>query len=91
MNKASTDGWVASSGNVFADLGVPDPEVALMKSNVAILIIKLMRRHNLTDQDVSRLAGYTEEAIEEIRNGHLREWALDELTTILNDIATAKE
>lgn len=91
MNEANSEGWVASSGNVFTDLGVPDPDVSLMKSNVAILVVKIMRRHNLTDQDVSRLTGFTDEAIEEVRHGRLRGWALCDLTMILNDIAAAKE
>jgi predicted XRE-type DNA-binding protein len=43
-----------SSGNVFADLGLPDAEELLIKSGLAIEIISAMRRLGLTQQEAAR-------------------------------------
>ena len=35
-----------SSGNVFADLGFADPEESLAKSDLALMIYKIIKYHN---------------------------------------------
>ena len=46
-----------SSGNVFADLGLPDADKLKIKSGLVIEIRKAMRRLGLTQQEAARRMG----------------------------------
>ena len=39
-----------NSGNVFADLGMPDLEQASLKAKLTIQIHRLIKQHNLTQE-----------------------------------------
>ncbi|MGA2252143.1 helix-turn-helix domain-containing protein [Terracidiphilus sp.] len=49
-----------SSGNVFADLGLPDAEELLIKSGLAIEITLAMRRLGLTQQQAAKQMGISQ-------------------------------
>lgn len=46
-----------SSGNVFADLGIPHPEQELLKAKLALQIYRLIKSRNLTQTEAGRLLG----------------------------------
>ena len=46
-----------SSGNVFADLGVENPEEALAKSELARQIAKLIKKKKLTQKRAAEILG----------------------------------
>lgn len=48
------------SGNVFADLGLPDAEELKIKSGLAIEIISAIRRLGLTQQEAARTMGISQ-------------------------------
>lgn len=45
MNKITIE---EGSGNIFADLGFPHPEIHLLKAKLAIQIERVIREKNLT-------------------------------------------
>lgn len=59
MKKRVVDGVEVqrSSGNVFADLGLPDAEKLKIKSGLVIEIRKAMRQLGLTQQEAVKLHG----------------------------------
>ena len=49
-----------SSGNVFADLGLPNSEQELLKAKLTVQIHKLIKEQNLTQTKAAELLGTTQ-------------------------------
>lgn len=49
-----------SSGNVFADLGLPNSEQELLKAKLSVQIYKLIKEQNLTQTKAADLLGTTQ-------------------------------
>jgi predicted XRE-type DNA-binding protein len=49
-----------SSGNVFADLGLPNSEQELLKAKLTVEIHKLIKERNLTQAKAAELLGTTQ-------------------------------
>ncbi len=46
-----------SSGNVFADLGLPRPEQELLKARLTLKIYRIIKDRNLTQTDAGKILG----------------------------------
>jgi predicted XRE-type DNA-binding protein len=46
-----------SSGNVFADLGLPHPEQELLKAKLTLQIYRLIKRRDLTQAEAGKILG----------------------------------
>src|SRR5437879_8372108 len=46
-----------SSGNVFADLGLPHPEQELLKAKLTLQIYRLVKRRGLTQTEAGKILG----------------------------------
>lgn len=46
-----------SSGNVFADLGLPHPERELLKAKLTLAIYRLIRKRGLTQAEAGKILG----------------------------------
>jgi predicted XRE-type DNA-binding protein len=73
-----------SSGNVFADLGLPDADELYAKSMLSILIARTIRDRGLTQTDAARLLGTTQLKISELFRGRLSGFSLERLFRFLN-------
>lgn len=71
MEKRNVDGVEVrrSSGNVFADLGIPDADKLKIKTGLVIEIRKAMRQHNLTQQDAAKRMGLTQPKVSDMMRG----------------------
>lgn len=76
-----------SSGNVFADLGLPDAEELYAKSFLSIEIARTIRRRRLTPLEAARVLNATEQAIAEIVQGTLAAYSIEKLTEIRDTLA----
>jgi predicted XRE-type DNA-binding protein len=61
----------ASSGNVFADLGLPNAEQLKIKSGLTIEIVRAMRRLGLTQEDAGRRMGISQAKVSGLMRGDL--------------------
>jgi predicted XRE-type DNA-binding protein len=77
------------SGNVFADLGLPDPEEALAKAGLAHAIAEAIDRRGLSRAAAARIAGLDEASVNAIVRGRLRAFTQDRLARCLNDLDAA--
>lgn len=68
------------SGNVFADLGIPDPEEHLEKAKIAVRIA------DLADEDDLVTLGADPEEASRIYRGRLRDIPLDRLSFFLEKL-----
>jgi predicted XRE-type DNA-binding protein len=82
---------VHGSGNVFRDLGHPDPDVALMKALLAAQIIKTLDREKLTVRGAHARTGIAAADFSRIRNADLGRFTLDRLVTILTRLGARIE
>lgn len=57
--KKTTIDYVKSSGNVFADLGLPHPERALLKAGLTLQIYCIIKARHLTEVQASEILGIT--------------------------------
>lgn len=57
MKKKDKKDFSVSSGNVFLDLALPNPEEALAKSNLAQQIHKIIKSRKLTQEQVAEILG----------------------------------
>ena len=46
-----------SSGNVFADLGLPNPEQELMKAELTLQIYRIIKERDLTQAEAAKALG----------------------------------
>jgi len=58
-----------SSGNVYADLGLPDAEKLKIKTGLVIEIRKAMRSLGLTQQEAARRMGITQPKVSDMMRG----------------------
>jgi predicted XRE-type DNA-binding protein len=48
---------IQGSGNVFADLGLPNPEQELMKARLTLQIAQIIRDRGLTQMEAAKILG----------------------------------
>jgi predicted XRE-type DNA-binding protein len=82
MPKRKRD-YVIGSGNVFADLGVPNPEEALAKAELASKIAILIRDRGLTQAKAARLLGIDQPKVSNLLRGRLTGFSLERLMRFL--------
>lgn len=75
-----------SSGNVFADLGLPNPEELLAKAELALQINRLIKQKKLTQAAAAKLLGINQEEISFLGKGRLSGFSLERLSQFLNVI-----
>ena len=86
MKKRIIDGIEVqrSSGNVYADLGLPDAERLKIKSGLVIEIRKAMRRHGLTQQEAAKRMGITQPKVSDMMRGDFSNLSERKLMDCLN-------
>lgn len=58
-----------ASGNIVADLGVPDADKLKTKTGLVIEIRKAMRRLGLTQQEAAKRMGFTQPKVSDLMRG----------------------
>ena len=81
----------ASSGNVFADLGLPNPEERHMKSLLAIQIRELLAHKGLTQAAAADYLTLSAADVAAIMRGRLSELTLDQLFRCLTRLGRGVE
>jgi predicted XRE-type DNA-binding protein len=59
-----------SSGNVFADIGLPDAEVSLLKADLIINIAGLIKEKGLTQAQAAKIMGLAQPDVSKLMKGH---------------------
>ncbi len=74
---------VEGSENVFADVGLTNPEEYLAKAELARQIMCALDAKRLTQTEAARLLGVTQPKISALRNGHLDGFSAERLIRFL--------
>jgi len=83
MAKGSTERVARGSGNVFADIGVDQPEEALAKAHIVETIAELLARREVSQQEAGRLVSLTQPQISRLMRGDTREFSYERLMRVL--------
>jgi len=78
------DKIIESSGNVFADLGLPDPGERLLKAKLAIKIKELLEQRELTQTSTAKLLGIDQPKVSRLLRGRLSGFSVERLFDFLN-------
>lgn len=73
-----------SSGNVFADLGLPNPQERAFKADLALCISRAMKAKNLNQTELGQLVGLPQPKVSLLLRGRLSGFSIDRLLNILN-------
>jgi predicted XRE-type DNA-binding protein len=86
MKKTTIDGTEVhtSSGNVFADLGLPDADTLEIKSGLVIEITRGIRRLGLTQQEAALRMGITQPKVSNMMRGDFTNLSERKLMDCLN-------
>jgi predicted XRE-type DNA-binding protein len=86
MQKRTVEGVevLRGSGNVFADLGLPDAEKLKIKTGLAVEIRKAMRTLGLTQQDAARRMGVSQAKVSGMMRGDFTNLSERKLMDCLN-------
>ena len=74
----------ASSGNVFADLGLPDAEKLKIKSGLVVEITRAVRRLELTQEEAGRRMGVPQAKVSGLMRGDFANLSERKLMDCLN-------
>ncbi|HEU0014508.1 MAG TPA: helix-turn-helix transcriptional regulator [Longimicrobium sp.] len=72
-----------SSGNVFADLGLDDPEELLAKSTLTHLIVGIIQRKKLTQRAAAELLETTQPIVSDLFRGRIDKFSFERLMVFL--------
>lgn len=73
-----------SSGNVFADLELPDADQLLAKAELARTIRRLIEQRRLTQTEAARLLGTEQPKVSDLFRGRLDGFSMERLYRFLN-------
>lgn len=73
-----------SSGNVFADINVPNPSQYLAKAELAARIHQIIHRRRLTQAEAGKVLGITQPKVSALLAGRLDGFSSDRLFRFLN-------
>ena len=72
-----------SNGNVFADLGLPNPEERLAKAHLALEIGRIIKARKLTQRAAAKLMGIDQPKVSHVLTGRLAGYSTERLMGFL--------
>jgi len=75
-----------TKGNVFADIGLPEPETALAKAELARRINSIIKERGLRQTDAAKLLGIDQAKVSALSCGRLAGFSTDRLFRFLNTL-----
>lgn len=73
------------SGNIFADLGLPDADTHFLKAQIVSEIYRIAKERKLTQARAGKLLGITQPEVSRMFKGNFREYSIDRLMGFLTN------
>jgi len=83
MAKSSREQVIPSSGNVFADMGLPDAEELGTKARLGAAIIRIVQRRGLTQAEVASSLGINQPKVSALLHFKLEGFSVERLLQFL--------
>jgi predicted XRE-type DNA-binding protein len=81
--KRRTIEYEESSGNVFADLGLPNPDQELLKANLTLQIFRAINARKLTQAKAGKILGIPQPHVSDLMRGRARAFSAERLMQFL--------
>jgi predicted XRE-type DNA-binding protein len=75
-----------SSGNIFADIGLPNPEERLLKAKLARTVNKAIAMKGWTQTYTAQVLGITQPDVSELSRGRLKNFSVERLIYFLSKL-----
>ena len=79
------------SGNVFADLGFPNPDLSLAKADLVQRLRELIEERKLTQSKAAELLGIDQPKVSALVRGRVEGYSIDRLIRFLNALGQRVE
>ncbi len=86
MKKKTTIEFEASSGNVFADLGLDHPDELLTRAQLGHSVRMILEKRNLKQRQIGKLLGIKQPEVSNLMNGRYTLFAQERLFGFLNKL-----
>lgn len=73
-----------SSGNVFEDMDLANPDERLAKAKIAVIINKLIEEKGLTQKEAAKILGINQPKVSALKNGRLKGFSIERLFSYLD-------
>ena len=84
MAKPTPASETPGSGNTFKALGIPQPEMAKTKSDIALAIYRTLQDKELSQKEAASIMGVDQAKVSAISRGITKGYSIDRLLTFLN-------
>jgi predicted XRE-type DNA-binding protein len=84
-------GHTRGSGNVFADLGLPDADERMLKAQLAVQIRRFIEEKGWTQVEAAEAVGLDQPKVSHLLRGRLAGFSVDRLLNILNRLGHSVE
>ena len=75
---------IKSSGNIFSDVGLPDPEKYLAKAELASQINNIIKKRGLKQNEAAKVLGIDQPKVSALSCGRLDDFSFERLINFLN-------
>ena len=89
--KTTNRAVIRGSGNIFADLGLPDAEDRLLKARIALYLSKRIKQLDLTQQQAAERMGIRQPDVSNILRGKLEPFSMDRLLACVRALGSDVE
>jgi predicted XRE-type DNA-binding protein len=83
MSKSTLPAHDIGTGNIFVDLGLPDPEEHQLKAGMVVQLGRLIKDRKLSQTDAAALLGVKPPDLSNILRGHYRGCSVERLMRML--------
>lgn len=84
MNKNNTTEWEITEGNIFAELGLDEPEELLARAKLLMEVSKLIKASKLSQQEVAKKLGISQPKVSHLMKGKLASFSTESLLHYLS-------
>lgn len=86
LNRDDSTDFEFGTDNIFADLGLPNPEEELAKAKLATEIYYVIKQKKLTQVKAANLLGVDQAKVSALMTGKLSGFSIERLFKFLNDL-----
>jgi predicted XRE-type DNA-binding protein len=69
--------------NIFADIGLPNPEEHLLKAQLVVKITDIMKQRKLKQREAAEIFGITQPDVSKMLRGHFQQFSVERLMRFL--------
>jgi len=83
MKKRKAIKFEEGSGNVFADLGLRNPDQLLARAQIGFHVFKILEGRKLKQREIAEVLGVAQPDVSHLMNGHFSRFTTDKLLDFL--------